>query len=243
VRAALVAAATNGASRVKGQAVQQLLNSGAPEGLQLAEAAITGNDADMARQMMWGLANRGADGARILARAASSSDAQIRAAAAGALGNSGEPSSVDTLVGMSRDSDQQVRSAALSALGQVGSDKAVTAVLDAASTGKPEERIAALWPLSQIEDPRAEQTLTALMTDEDESIATSAMSSSYNGGAAVDRTLASIVADDNASQSRRYTAAQQLRSRGVALDETTRAKIDALLGAEGERNVHCCYDF
>ena len=49
------------------------------------------------------------------------------------------------------------------------------------------------------------------------------------------------VGDDGASESRRQTAASQLRSRGAAMDETTRAKVEALLGSEDNRRVY--YDF
>jgi HEAT repeat protein len=218
---------------VRGAALQQLIQAGAPEGLSLAEAALTGKDPEVARNVVWALANGGgADGHRLLARALGSDSAPVRAAAAQALANSGDEASTAQLVGLVRDPDSQVRTAALSALGQVGSGKAVDAVLSATGAGKPEDRSAAVYALAQLDDPRAETAMARLMRDPDEAVAQAAIGASYNGGAEVDRALIGLVGDGGASASLRAQAAQQLRSRGAAIDDATRKQVEALVGPE-----------
>ena len=76
--------------------------------------------------------------------------------------------------------------------------------------------------------------MVRMMSDPDEQVAQTAIGASYNGGAVIDRALVGLVGNANLDASRRTQAAQQLRSRGVALDDATRAAIDALLGAEGK---------
>jgi HEAT repeat protein len=233
VRATLLAVARDGSPQVKGQAVQQLLQSGAPEGLELAEQALAGKDADLARTVIWGLTSNGsADSARLLGRAAGSTDPQIRTAAAQAMANVGDAASTDALLGLARDDDSQVRNAALSALGQIGSAKAVDAILTVTATGKPEDRSSAMYALAQLDDPRATDAMVRMINDPDDSVASTAIGASYNGGAAIDRALIGVIGNSNLDLSRRNQAAQQLRSRGVAVDDATKAAIDELLGGE-----------
>lgn len=234
VKATLLAVARDGAPQVKGQALQQLLQTGAPEAIGLAEQALAGKDPDVARTVLWGLAsNTTADTARLIGKAAASGDPQIRGAAAQALANVGDTASTDALVGLAHDDDASVRSAAWSALGNIGSAKAVDTLLAATSSGPAEDRSSAMYALANLDDPRANEQLAKLINDPDDSVASSAIGASYNGGAAIDRALIAVVGNQQLDPSRRNQAAQQLRNRGIALDDATKAAIEALLGGDG----------
>jgi HEAT repeat protein len=233
IREALVSAAKNGKGQVKSQAMSQLINNGTEEGMQLAEAALTGSDPDAARQAAWALANVGTGQSRkLLEKALGNKDPQVRSAAVSALASSGDDASTDTLIGLVRDEDPSVRSAAVSALGTMGSSKAVDVLINVSRSGSVEDRQAAASALGQAGDAKAETALARMIGDADDSVATSAIYASYNGGEEIDHALANVLNDTGASQNVRYAAASQLRSRGSEMDANTQAAIEKLLGPD-----------
>jgi HEAT repeat protein len=234
-KAALLGAARDNPG-VKMQVMQQLLQSGAPEGLRLAEEVLTAKDSSgMASSIVWQLANLGtAEAKQLLAKAIESKDTSVKYAAISALGQNADDHSTDTLLRLTRDSDPSVRATALQTLGQIGSDRAQQAILNATQSGKSEERVAAIQGLASMDDARASQQLARLMRDSDPEVARAAIQSSYNGGAEVDQSLTQILNDPNAKDELKAAAASQLRSRGTDLDERTEQLVTKLAGPAGE---------
>jgi HEAT repeat protein len=233
IRDALVAAAKSGKPQVKAQALSQLINSGTEEGMQLAADTLNGSDADAARSVAWALANVGTGASRkLLEQALTNKDPQVRSAAVSAIGNSGDDKSADTLISLIHDSDASVRSSAVSALGSMGSGKAIDALIDVSRSGSVEDKQAAASALASAGDAKAETALAGLIRDKDESVAQSAIYASYNGGEEVDKAMLDVLRDTGASQSIKYAAASQLRSRGTDMDATTQATVDKLLGPD-----------
>ncbi|MBL8620879.1 MAG: HEAT repeat domain-containing protein [Myxococcales bacterium] len=234
VRAALADVVRTGKPELRGQALAQLMGTGAPEALALAEQALRGDDPDLARNVAYSLSNLGgADAQRLLAVAARSSDASVRAASVGALVQAGDDAATDALLTLTRDSDPSVKAQALSSLGQVGSARAVDALVSAAGGGAPEDRIAALQGLGNVDDPRASSTLARAIEERDDAVATAAIWAAYNGGDDVDQALVRAFGNPAASDAVRNAAGQQIRSRGIDVDDATRAKLDELLGPGG----------
>ena len=230
-KAALLSAARSTDPQVRALAANQLLMSGAPEGIALAGELINGTDKDLATQAIWSLSNsRTPEANRLLESALSSKDASVRAAAVSVLGQHGDAASTDKLVALTRDSDPNVRSSALSALGQVGGDRAQQAIFDAARSGKPEDRIAAINSIGSRDDDRSSKMLADLIKDRDPQVAQAAINSSYNGGDEVDDSLIGLINNGSASAELRSSAANQLRSRGADLDERTEKKVSELAG-------------
>ena len=233
VRAALVDLARTGKPGLRAQALGQLIHSGSVEGLQLAEQALAGGDPELARNAAWALQGLGsADAHRVLRQAVSSSDVGVRSAVAGALAQAGDDASIDALLQLTRDSDPGVKQQALSALGQTGSARAVDALVSASTAGDTGQRLAAVSSLGGVDDPRASQALSRLMDDRDEQVAAAAIWASYNGGDDVDRALLRAFGGTS-SDTVRMAAAQQIRARGMEVDEATRKRLDDLLGDSG----------
>ena len=143
----------------------------------------------------------------------------------------GDDAATDALLALSRDGDASVKATALSSLGQVGSARAVDALVSAAGGGAAEDRIAALQGLGNVDDPRASATLARAIEERDDSVATAAIWAAYNGGDDVDQALVRAFANPAASDAVRNAAGQQIRSRGIDVDDATRAKLDEVLGA------------
>jgi HEAT repeat protein len=216
---------------VRALAANQLLMSGAPEGIALAGELINGSDKELATQAIWSLSNsRTPEANRLLEGALSSTNASVRAAAVSVLGQHGDAASTDKLIALTRDNDPSVRGAALSALGQVGGDRAQQAIFDAARSGKAEDRIAAISSLGSRDDDRSSKMLADLIKDRDPQVAQAAINSAYNGGDEVDQSLISLINATNSSAELRASAANQLRSRGADLDERTEKAVTELAG-------------
>jgi HEAT repeat protein len=185
-------------------------------------------------QAVWALSNAGTPEARrLVERALGSSEASVRAAAVGAIGQNPDEHTTDKLIQLVHDQDPSVRSSALTALGQVGSDKAAQAIFAAAHSASPEERVAAIPGLTVLDDAKSGQQLAQLMRDPEPSVARTAIYSSYNGGPEVDQALSSVVNDPNAAPDLRNAAASQLRARQVELDSSTERNVAQLVGAAG----------
>ena len=99
--------------------------------------------------------------------------------------------------------------------------------------GAAEDRIAALQGLGNVDDPRASATLARAIEERDDGVATAAIWAAYNGGDDVDQALLRAFTNPAASDAIRNAAGQQIRSRGLDVDDATRAKLDALLGPGG----------
>jgi HEAT repeat protein len=230
-KAALLNVARSGDAKVRALAAQQLLQSGASEGVQLAADLINGSDKNMAQQAVWSLATvQSPEAIRVLEQALNSRDPQVRAAAVSALGQHGDVAMADKLTNLARDSDPQVRAAALQSLGQIGGDKANQALIDATKNGKPEDRVTAVQSLASKDDDRTSKVLADLIRDRDPQVALAAVNSSYNGGDEVDQSLIALMNAPSTSQDLRTSAANQLRSRGTDLDEKTEKAVKDIAG-------------
>ncbi len=235
VKSALLAAAREN-PKIRGQLMQQLVRLGAPEGLRLAEDMLSSTHrTGDASSIIYALAQNGSEGAkRIIERALTSSDTNVRVAAISSLGQSPDDRSTAQLVRLVRDGDARVRAVALSTLGQIGSETAKRALIDATQGGKAADRIAALGALASIDDQDASEQIARLMRDSDTSVARVAISSAYSGGAEIDRALLSIVNDSGADDALRRAAAGQLRGRGTDLDDSTEQVVTKLAGPAPE---------
>jgi HEAT repeat protein len=92
--------------------------------------------------------------------------------------------------------------------------------------------MAAVSSLGSVDDPRASQALSRLIEDGDEQVAAAAIWAAYNGGEDVDRALLRAFGSTS-SDSVRIAAAQQIRARGMELDDSMRQRLDELLGEGG----------
>ncbi len=229
VKSALIAAARENPA-VKAQVMQQLVQSGAPEGLRFAQEMLDSKDPN-AVSAIYALAGQGTEAARALVlRAIESKDPSVRMAAISSLMQNPDEHTTNKLIDLTRDSDASVRATALQTLGQIGSERAQQAIIDATRSGKPEDRIAAISGLASMDDPRASQQLAALMLDSDPQVAQTAVYSSYNGGPEVDTALQQILNDGRATDQMKMAAASQLRTRGTDLDDAMEKKVTALVG-------------
>ncbi len=97
-----------------------------------------------------------------------SRNAEVRAAAAWALGGLEQPSSIDALGAVVSDPDVSVRRTAIWALGQIERSAALPLVMPALNDPEASVRLNAAWALGQIEDSEAIPALVArLGTDTD----------------------------------------------------------------------------
>jgi len=97
-------------------------------------------------------------------------DAEVRAAAANALGNLESVDAVSPLAAVLTDDDTDVRSQAAWALGMIESDAAVAALSTAMSDAEAEVRNEAAWALGMIESVDAVPALAAAVGDADEDV-------------------------------------------------------------------------
>ncbi|HEU5061457.1 MAG TPA: HEAT repeat domain-containing protein, partial [Kofleriaceae bacterium] len=212
-------------------ALGRLIQSGLPEGTELAARAIRSGDKEAARTALQSLTYANTAAARALAvEAARQSEPEVRGAAASALAQSADPSAATALIELSRDRDPSVRAQALSGLGQVGSEEAITTLVTAARSGSAEDRQPAIQALAYSDDARASGVLAELIRSSDPQTATTAIYASYSGGRDVDRAL--VAALSSTDQQIRQAAASQLRSRGSRLDGSARKKVDDILGPD-----------
>jgi HEAT repeat protein len=229
-KAALVAAASRGDARTKTTIMHQLVDQGTPEGLRMAEEILNHKDSDVAQSAIAALQRSGTPEARaLIERTLSAKDPALRAAAVEGLAQNPTESSAEALIRMVRDEDARVRSSAMSALAQVGTERATQTLIDSARRGTSEDRIAAISGLSMVRDAKSSKALADLISDPDEAVAQSAISSSFGGGAEVDAALVRMLSAGS-SQGLRLAAASQLRNRGTDLDEATEKRVTELAG-------------
>jgi HEAT repeat protein len=233
VKTALLAVAQRN-PEIKQQLMGQLLQTGEPEGMRMAEEMLTSKDGGDASTAIYALISAGTPEARRLVdRALTSDEPRVRIAAMSSLAQNPDDRSTDALVRMTRDPNPRVRLEAMSTLGQIGSDRAQQAILDASRSGAPEDRITAIHALGSLEDARAGTQLAQLMTDSDPRIAESAVRAASSAGPEVDRTLTAIVNNPAGNPDLRRVAALQLRQRGTQLDPATEQSVNQLAGPEG----------
>lgn len=231
LRAALAAVATGGPAGLRGQATQQLLSAGGPEGLAAARSLLTGGDPELARQTLWALASVGSDDAdRAIREAVASTDAQVRATAAQVMAQRPDDADTALLIQLGRDGDPAVKAQALSTLGAIGSREAVDSLLATATSAGKDDRVAAINGLAAVDDPRAMASMARLIEDGDPEVAAAAIYAAGNGGDEVDQALVRTFAAAADGDPRRYAAATQLRQRGVAVDDATAKALDLLMG-------------
>lgn len=98
-------------------------------------------------------------------------DSRIRAAAAEALGELGDPSAIEALgTALAKDTDSDVREAAAEALGEVGSPNAVQVLRTGLKDGDEDVRAAVVDALGEIGGPEAERVLRQALADSDEDV-------------------------------------------------------------------------
>lgn len=232
VKAMMLGAARNGDSQMRGAILDKLLEQGAPEGLRLAEEVLASKDPAVAQGAVYALSQAGTPKARMLIeQSLSAQDPGVRTAAIQALAQTPTDSAADSLIRMAKDSDSSVRSAAMTALAQIGTEKATQTLIDSARQGSAENRVAALSGLSMLNDSKATKAIVEMMHDKDETVAQTAISSTYNGGAEIDTALISLINNGAVSEALRLAAANQLRNRNADLDEATEKRVTALAGS------------
>jgi HEAT repeat protein len=92
-------------------------------------------------------------------------DLHVGAAAAHALGQIGDPRTVEPLIGALKDPNDVLRRHAADALGQIGDPRAVEPLIIFLQDNDKYVRCAAAWALGQIGDPRAVEPLIGALKD------------------------------------------------------------------------------
>jgi HEAT repeat protein len=229
IASAVLQAGHSGDPQVRAAALQQLVGSGLPEGMKLAEEMLkSGRSEDGARALQAVMGSNLPEAQALVREAAGQEDVQVRAMAASAMASSMDPAATQSLIGLSRDRDPQVRAAALNSLGQVGTDEAVRVLLDATRGGETASRQAAIQALAYTDDARAAGVIAEFIKSSDPDLASSAISVSGNGGREVDQALLAALSSEN--EQIRSAAAYQLRSRGTRLGPDAQRQVDALVG-------------
>ncbi len=95
---------------------------------------------------------------------------KVRASAARALGEIGDPQSVQPLIKALSDRNSGVRGLAATALGRIGDPQAVQPLIRALEDNIDGVRLSAAEALGKIGDPQAVQSLTKALEDENESV-------------------------------------------------------------------------
>jgi HEAT repeat protein len=220
VKAALLSAARADPS-VRTEVMNDLLRVGAPEGMNLAREALTGDDPAAASLAVAALAENGSSDARaMIQRAAGSRTPEVQRVAIQVLARENDARSTETLVGLTRDGDVSVRAQAVAALAQNDSSHARQAIVDASRSADPSERVAALGGLAaHSDDPRSARQLASMMHDADPDVAGAAIAYARNGDNEVmQRELEQVARDQGASPDLRELAVEALRARGVEID-------------------------
>jgi HEAT repeat protein len=141
-------------------------------------------------------------------------------------------SSLQTLVGLSRDAEPAVRSAAMSGLGQLGSPEAANALFEVWKRGAPEDRAQAIQMIAAIGDPRGNAVVASGIADPDANVAAAAIYAAQSSGSDLDDSIAARLADTATPEAVRMAAAQTLRAHGGPIAQAYEAQIAAVLGAE-----------
>lgn len=97
----------------------------------------------------------------------SDSEAEVRSAAAEALGEIGDDCALEPLIALINDSEEEVRSAAARALGEIKNDRAVDTLIALLNDSETLVREAATYALGEISDDRAIEPLVNLLSDLD----------------------------------------------------------------------------
>lgn len=107
-----------------------------------------------------------------LTRGLESEEAEVREAAAVALGQIRDPRVVDLLIERLHHKDPDIRSAAAGALGQIADKRAVEPLVECLHDKDADARRAAVFALGGIGDPRAVEPLIRVLHDEDSLVRT-----------------------------------------------------------------------
>ncbi|WP_300998912.1 HEAT repeat domain-containing protein [Methanoculleus sp.] len=124
---------------------------------------------DLRCQASGAIAKFGRRAVELLAKVLADPDPDVRIVAAGVLGDTGEASAVEPLIGALHDENDDVRGAAAGALIRMG-DAAVGRLIDTTKDGDRNVRLYAAGALKYIGDPRAIDALRALALDEDKDV-------------------------------------------------------------------------
>jgi HEAT repeat protein len=205
------------------EAMRKLLSAGSPQGLRLAETALSGDSA-LAQRTLQFLAEANPPGAAdLIVRSTRSGDEYVRAAALNALASTRAPNAVDVIAAATRDSSYRVRTTAASALSGLGGDRARDALIQMTRSAQPSDRLTALQYLP--DDPTSLSRTRELLRDSDSSVVYTAMRClAANSDGAV--YLRQVVMDTSRSDDSRSTAANMLENYGH-LDEVTAAWLRA----------------
>jgi HEAT repeat protein len=140
--------------RVRLAATRALGNIESMTSLDVLSSVLDGNDVELSIAAVEAIDNlddvhRAPAG---LLRAARAEHPELRKAAAMALGNIADPSTVDVLIALLRDPDAEVRYAAVEGLGEIGLPAAKPGLTRALEDANAEVRRAAVEALAEIEE-------------------------------------------------------------------------------------------
>lgn len=127
----------------------------------LRDMLLTDPDPIVRRECAEVLGLSGSGEPDLLRRALADGIAEVREAAATALGEIADTGSVDVLIGRATDSDEDklVREAAVAALGAIGDDRAIPALLNLIASGPPQIRRRCVPALSVFDGDEVEPAL------------------------------------------------------------------------------------
>jgi HEAT repeat protein len=221
--AAAIEAAVTSDPRLLPEALQRLLQAGAPLALRLAERALAGPP-HLATHTLGLLGQYEVAGSvELILRSTRAAEPRVRSAALLALVSSRNERIVDAVAQATRDPIDSVRSAAASALGSIGGPHARDALLAMSRSHDPHDRLLALQYLP--DDPATIPRARELLHDPNSSVAYYAMRTlaATREGASV---LRAIVRDSTVRDEARYDAARLLDAYGY-MDAATAAWISA----------------
>ncbi|KDE54859.1 hypothetical protein EI28_11000 [Methanoculleus sp. MH98A] len=142
---------------------------GDPAALEPLARALRDKNDDLRCQAAGAIAKFGSRATEPLRRMLADPDPNTRILAAGVLGDTGEASAVEPLIGALRDRDDDVRGAAAGALIRMG-DAAVEPLIAVTKDADRNVRLYAAGALKYIGDPRAIDALRTLTLDEDKDV-------------------------------------------------------------------------
>lgn len=209
----------SGDKNLKNSALHQLINSGAPEAVDLIEEAIRKGDGS-ADSALYGVMNLdGPKVDRVIDTAMRSESSATRAAIASGLSSRRDSKSVQKLVQLSRDEDSSVKSAAIQAMANVGTTEAMDQIIDLAENGDVDDRSTAISALGYSGDPRATGVVVSALESDDPKIVQSALYSSHSAGTEVDAALLKLAENASTEMHLRQQAVNTMMSRGSSLSD------------------------
>lgn len=134
----------------------------------LVDALENDPDAGVREMSAWALAgaSRNSVAGAALARALQDGDGATRATVVWALGDIGDPNTIDALLGALGDSDPGIRELAAWSIGNCEPERAPPALVSALSDSDPDVRLSVAWALYEIEDASAGSAIDAALRRE-----------------------------------------------------------------------------